>query len=148
MAGLLTGNIRHKVDDKNRTRIPAKFKEALSGTLYFVPTEKDCILVLPECRAFDLMEKSRANISVFDSEGQDSQTLIFSHTYEIKEDTQGRITIPSDLKKMARIDKEVVFVGKLDHIEIWAAETWDRKFSILDKENLAQMIKRLKNYGL
>ncbi|CDE73214.1 protein MraZ [Acidaminococcus sp. CAG:917] len=148
MAGILTGYVRHSVDDKNRTRIPAKFKEVLTAPLYFVPADNDCILLLPEQRAKEMMERSRANISVFDTDAQNPTTFLLSHTYEVKEDGQGRITLPSDLKKMAQIDKDLVFVGKFDYAEIWAAETWERKFSVLEKGNLSAMIAKLKSYGL
>lgn len=94
------------------------------------------------------MERSRANISVFDTDAQNPTTFLLSHTYEVKEDGQGRITLPSDLKKMAQIDKDLVFVGKFDYAEIWAAETWERKFSVLEKGNLSAMIAKLKSYGL
>ncbi|MGN0795635.1 MAG: division/cell wall cluster transcriptional repressor MraZ [Christensenellales bacterium] len=148
MSGILTGYIRHSIDEKNRTRIPAKYKDSLQGPLYFVPADNDCILLLPEQRAKEMMEKSRANISIFDSDGQDPTTFLLSHTSELKEDAQGRITLPSDLKKMAQINKDIVFVGKFDYIEIWAAETWERKFSVLEKSNLSAMIEKLKKYGL
>ncbi|MGN1096216.1 MAG: division/cell wall cluster transcriptional repressor MraZ [Christensenellales bacterium] len=148
MSGLLTGYIRHSIDEKNRTRIPAKYKDSLQAPLYFVPADNDCILLLPEQRAKEMMEKSRANISIFDSDGQDPATFLLSHTCEVKEDAQGRVTLPSDLKKMAQINKEIVFVGKFDYIEIWAAETWERKFSVLEKSNLSAMIEKLKKYGL
>lgn len=148
MAGILTGYVRHSVDDKNRTRIPAKFKEVLTAPLYFVPADNDCILLLPEQRAKEMMERSRANISVFDTDAQNPTTFLLSHTYEVKEDGQGRITLPSDLKKMAQIDKDLVFVGKFDYAEIWAAEMWERKFSVLEKGNLSAMIAKLKSYGL
>ena len=148
MSGLLTGYIRHSIDEKNRTRIPAKYKDSLQAPLYFVPADNDCILLLPEQRAKEMMEKSRANISIFDNDGQDPATFLLSHTSEVKEDAQGRVTLPSDLKKMAQINKEIVCVGKFDYVEIWAAETWERKFSVLEKSNLSAMIEKLKKYGL
>ena len=148
MSGILTGYVRHSIDEKNRARIPEKYKECLQAPLYFVPADNDCILLLPEQRAKEMMEKSRANISIFDNDGQDPATFLLSHTSEVKEDAQGRVTLPSDLKKMAQINKEIVFVGKFDYVEIWAAETWERKFSVLEKSNLSAMIEKLKKYGL
>ena len=148
MSGILTGYVRHSIDEKNRARIPAKYKDSLQAPLYFVPADNDCILLLPEQRAKEMMEKSRANISIFDNDGQDPATFLLSHTSEVKEDAQGRVTLPSDLKKMAQINKEIVFVGKFDYVEIWAAETWERKFSVLEKSNLSAMIEKLKKYGL
>jgi DNA-binding transcriptional regulator/RsmH inhibitor MraZ len=39
-------------------------------------------------------------------------------------DAQGRISIPADLTAMAGIRGEVVFLGQIDKIEIWAPDRY------------------------
>lgn len=39
-------------------------------------------------------------------------------------DKQGRILLPQHLRQEACLDKEVVLVGMLSHVEIWDRETW------------------------
>ena len=50
--------------------------------------------------------------------------------------------------KAAGIKKEVVFVGKATYVEVWPAEVWDSRYSVLDPENLERIIERLKKFGV
>ncbi len=40
-------------------------------------------------------------------------------------DSQDRILIPKSLREYARLEKEIVLVGNLDHFEIWDRAKWD-----------------------
>jgi MraZ protein len=40
-------------------------------------------------------------------------------------DSQGRISIPSELISLAGIENEVVFLGQYDAIEIWSPEGFE-----------------------
>jgi MraZ protein len=42
-------------------------------------------------------------------------------------DGQGRVLIPQPLRNHARIDKEVIMIGMLTRIEIWAKEVWEQE---------------------
>jgi MraZ protein len=42
-------------------------------------------------------------------------------------DGQGRVLIPQSLRSHARIDKELVMIGMLTRIEIWAKEVWEEE---------------------
>ena len=39
-------------------------------------------------------------------------------------DKQGRVLVPSVLREIAGLNKEVVLVGVLNRIEIWSKERW------------------------
>lgn len=39
-------------------------------------------------------------------------------------DKQGRILIPPHLRLEANLDREIVLVGMLNHVEIWDRQTW------------------------
>jgi MraZ protein len=45
-----------------------------------------------------------------------------------EEDNQGRIVLNPVLRKYAKIDKDVVFIGAVTRIEIWAKEVYDEYF--------------------
>ena len=54
--------------------------------------------------------------------------LFIGEAFSCSLDKMGRIAIPDDLLKLAGIKQNVVFVGSLDHIEIWSKERWDIYF--------------------
>ncbi len=45
---------------------------------------------------------------------------------EVELDAQNRIRLPRHLMEFAGIDKDLVFLGCIDHIEAWAKEALDR----------------------
>ena len=44
---------------------------------------------------------------------------------KINLDKQGRILIPAKLRKSARLEKDLVFVGMINRVEIWDKETFE-----------------------
>lgn len=148
MPKILLGNARHQLDDKNRTRIPAKFREGLSERLYLLPGKSGCLYIVSE-EKFELVYESLGDLKLFRSgEEGDLQTFILGNSEELSEDAQGRIKIAQSFCNMANIIKDVVFVGKGNYLEVWAAETWDKQFSPLDPLNLKSMLERLKKFGV
>ena len=49
---------------------------------------------------------------------------LFAHTEEVACDAQGRLVIPAPLRTYAGIAREVVSVGSLTRVEIWAKERY------------------------
>ncbi len=45
---------------------------------------------------------------------------------EVELDAQNRIRLPRHLAEFAAIDKDLVFLGCIDHIEVWAKEALER----------------------
>jgi MraZ protein len=50
---------------------------------------------------------------------------LFAHTEEVTVDAQGRLVIPPALRQFAAIDRDIVSVGSLTRIELWARERFD-----------------------
>jgi MraZ protein len=49
---------------------------------------------------------------------------MFANAADCEPDGQGRILIPTLLRKYASLEKEVVVVGSFDRVEIWNAQRW------------------------
>ena len=73
--------------------------------------------------------------------------FLFSSAIEIEEDNQGRFLLPSNLKTYANINKEVVFIGVGNRIELWASERWE-EYSNLSKNNFEEILSSLGDYGI
>ena len=123
------GTYEHQLDDKNRLRIPAKFRKALIGedgdkTYSFARGMIDgCIYVLPEEELQKIMEKLSEEKM---SEASLATMLFCGSVYEAEEDPQGRVVLPAKLKAAAGIDKDIVTVGRGKRIEIWAADVYEK----------------------
>ena len=123
---MFKGVFEHQLDDKNRLRIPSKFKKELTGehgekSYSFFRGMNNCICVMAD----ELLDET---ISVLAEEGisesSEASTLFFGSIFSAEEDAQGRVVLPSALKKMAGITKEIVTLGRGKRLEIWAAEKY------------------------
>ena len=123
---MFKGVFEHQLDDKNRLRIPSKFKRELTGesgekTYSFFRGMNRCICVMAD----DELDETLAALSEEGiSESSQASTLFFGSIFSAEEDTQGRVVLPASLKKMAGITKDVVTLGRGKRLEIWAAERY------------------------
>ena len=139
---ILTGKYDHSVDAKNRIRIPAKLKTDMG-----VKTDKDnkfslvfqtgidgCIAIYTQ-EAVDRIFAGFADVKQSDTEKYKAVRK-FLNAFEIVEsDPQGRMVVPPRFRKHARIDKDLVICGMIDHLEIWAKEVHDEYFGSEDSES-------------
>jgi len=118
---VFTGSYKHQLDAKNRIRIPAAYKNGMSGELIMCASANRCIGVYTK-EGFEQVFSKYFTAGVFDAELQKRFTKFFSSVYTLEEDNQGRILLPEKLRSYAGIKKDVVTVGKFDRLEIWASE--------------------------
>lgn len=136
---MLYGRYEHTIDAKNRVFVPAKYKEAL-GTNFkmtFNRITNKCILVYSneewEKLENEVIALQKVRHEVFIRE-------IFSNTVDVQLDSQGRMVIPQFLKDCAELQKNVLFLGVGNHIEIWSPDVLDAKNSAVDIEELKNMM--------
>lgn len=122
------GRFAHTVDDKRRVAIPKSFREELkteaNPTLYLIPSVDPCLWLQTEPRfhAFKarIAEMSARTLGVGDEAIRTLKREIFSRGGKVSPDKQGRIVLPPELCATVGIDKDVVFLGVDEHIELWS----------------------------
>ncbi len=129
------GRYAHTLDDKRRVAIPKAFREELTpedGASFFViPAFDPCLWLFTERRFKEL--KSRLSkmqdpgYGVGDSKVRAFRREIFSRCAKLTPDKQSRIALPPELCKAVGIDKEVVFFGVDERVELWSPEAEDVK---------------------
>lgn len=123
---MFKGMFEHQLDDKNRIRIPSKFKKELTGengerAYSFFRGMNNCICVMAD----DELDDAIASISEEGiSESNQASAMFFSSIFSAEEDAQGRVVLPAMLKKIAGIQKEIVTIGRGKRLEIWSAERY------------------------
>jgi MraZ protein len=66
----------------------------------------------------------------------------FSGTVEAVPDKQGRVMVPQALMQKVGIEREVLVVGVLDHLEVWDRAAW-REYMKQVEENVEDAAERL-----
>ena len=121
---MLIGTYRHSIDAKKRMRLPTKFKNELGSTIIVAKgTSKNLLIFSKE--SFDELYKKLTSIALFDEEAQKPIRKFLSSAFEIEEDTQGRHLLSKELCNFGGFQKDIVFVGVGNRVEIWAEEEWN-----------------------
>ena len=143
--GLLIGTYRHQLDQKNRFRIPTKFKEVLGSELVLTIGSGGALELFSASELDASVLSKMDNISLFDETAQKSLRLLLSSAHELEEDNQGRFLMPQSLKAHANILKNIVIIGVGKRVEIWAEEKWNEYSLGVDTR---KELEELKNYGV
>lgn len=121
---MFMGTINNSIDDKNRMIIPSKHRAVLG---------KGCILTkgLDRCLYIYTLEDWKTQMEkIAKLPKADPKVRAFIRHFcgnatECDFDKQGRIVVSQELKAFAGIKKELVTMGAMDKIEIWAKEQWE-----------------------
>jgi MraZ protein len=123
------GNYPLRLDSAQRVAVPAKFREVLdrkygdtASQVVLVP-DQDKIRVLP-LPVWQRLQEQLNGLSAFEPNAEDYRTFVFGNMALCQLDSQSRVRLTPSLCELAQLDKEVVFVGKQDGMEIWSAENW------------------------
>lgn len=135
-----------QLDEKNRIRIPAKFRSKLGAEFFIVYGAGGCLSVLPG-ESFDKFIEPFSKIPDSDLEARESVRRILATVEQPEEDSQARFVIPQHSRAYAGIDKRVVFVGVGGRIEIWSEEKFAAK-NIGEQDSYDKAVALLSRYGL
>jgi MraZ protein len=118
---LFTGRFEYSVDDKGRLSIPARLREQIEREgqdAAFIVTS-----IHPDyLSAYATNEFQELIASIRESTDPSSRELLRRLTSEAETcplDKQGRVMLPSHLRGLAAITRDVVVLGVAKRIEIW-----------------------------
>lgn len=124
MKSLLIGEYKHSIDDKGRIFIPSKLREEL-GEKFIVSRGTGRMLFMFSHEEWtNYLARLKAN-SVGSHEMQAFIRLLLSSANECELDKQGRFLLNQRLRSLAQLEREAVFLGQNNHVEIWNAENWE-----------------------
>ena len=73
--------------------------------------------------------------------------LFLAGASELETDKLGRVLMPAVLRKFGNLDKEVVWVGVGDRLEIWNSDKWNEQMmSYLEGDDVEEKIEDLASY--
>ena len=127
---MFRGRYEHTMTDKGRVSIPAKFREICRekyGDETFVITNFDKCLVAYPLKEWNEIERKVSELPQFKQEVISFLRYLMGGAVDCPLDGQGRALIPQSLRNHARIDKELIMIGMLTRVEIWAREVWEEE---------------------
>ncbi|MCP4007092.1 MAG: division/cell wall cluster transcriptional repressor MraZ [bacterium] len=116
----------HVLDEKGRTSLPKSFRKQLSGFSDepVLTAHSDCLAIYPP----DEFERLREHYSQpgLNDARQRLKRLTMGLATLLSVDRQGRILIPARLRELAGLQREIVFLGVDQTIEIWDLARFQR----------------------
>ncbi len=116
---MLVGSYKNTIDTKGRVFLPAKFRSYLGERIIIVKGAEGCLVVYTEEKYMEYIERLRKN---GETAAKKYLRYLNLSAASIEPDAQGRILLTSELREHACLDKDVLFVGMYDTVEIWNEE--------------------------
>ncbi len=129
---MFTGRYEHTIDSKGRVSLPSKFREIVSSSykedrLIITSFVDPCLIAYPLAEWRIIEEKVRA-LPRFDPKVMQFKRVFVSGATECAIDKNGRVLIPPVLRQFAGLEREVIWAGVTDTIEIWSKSNWEQMF--------------------
>ncbi len=125
---LFLSTFTNKVDSKGRVSVPAQFRVSLVNENYstMVVYESFINQCIEGCdiERIKKISESIDNLEPFSEERDAFATTVLGGSVQLSIDGDGRVILPENLLKTAKIKENAVFVGKGSTFEIWEPKSF------------------------
>lgn len=146
----ITGTHECKADAKGRLLLPSAFKKQLpdlqSGFVLKRSIYNPCLELWPMAE-WNVMMQNLNKLNRFVRENDKFITRFMAGVKMIDIDEIGRILMPKDLISFAKIQKDVVFTSKINIIEIWDKDIYEKEVAFDDDDFAQQTENVMKNFN-
>lgn len=140
---MFTGEYNHTIDTKGRIIVPSKLRDGLGDKFIVTRGLEGCLFVYSE-EEWDLFAASLRELPGTAQARKLKRAFLSAASY-CDIDKQGRFLVPSSLREYAGLEKDVVFAGVDNRIELWDKGRWDE---INDYSDIDEAAEELSAFGL
>lgn len=137
------GEFNHSIDAKGRVILPARFREQLGEEFVMTVGLDGCLFIYPNDEWEIFAEQLRSLPG--NKDGRQLQRFFYSNATTCEIDKQGRVLIPAKLRSAAALEKDIVFLGIENKIEVWSRERWDANNTFDGMDDVAE---RMSDFGI
>ena len=143
---MFRGRHEHAVDAKGRTSLPARFREVLAAqgeTRIVVTVSLDGCLAAYPMREWEAFEEKLISLPSLDEEMTELKRQLVGNAVECDIDKLGRLMLPTTLRELAGISRNVLWMGMISYIEVWDPATRiARDRSVVESDERRQSMRR------
>lgn len=130
---MLIGEYTHKLDDKKRLSLPAKFRKELGKNIVVTRGLEKSLFVYSKDEWEQIAEKL-SELGMGSANTRGFNRFMLGGATEVDVDSVGRMLIPDFLKEFAQLKTNVVLAGVGNRVEIWDAKTWTAYKKQIERE--------------
>lgn len=127
---MFRGSAATKIDEKGRLKVPSEFRRILEeryGTEVFITSITGDSATLYPLPVWEEIEQRLAQVPSTNRAKQRFLERVNYFGQQLRLDGQGRVVVPQILRERAEMVGDVVVSGRIEHLEIWNRERFDRK---------------------
>jgi MraZ protein len=118
------GHFDYSLDAKNRLTVPPKFRATFSSGIVLAKGLEPCIALWTPEQFEAWTDSFLSSLNPVSAERRKLTRFFAGSSFDAELDSAGRVTLNAPLLTHAGVDKEVVIVGNLDHLEVWDRKAW------------------------
>lgn len=154
---MFRGRYEHSVDAKGRIALPVRFRDALDkksgdGRLVITMHLTDLCLVVYPLAEWEVFEEKLSKMSQLDPTVTMLRRMYVGMAHECTLDQQGRVLVPTELRRDAKIEGEAVWSGAARFVELWSKPIYEAHVgavrSKLEAGDLQSALVKLAELGL
>jgi len=127
---MFRGSAPTKIDEKGRLKVPSEFRRLLEerhGSEVFITSITGDSATLYPLPVWEEIEQRLAQVPSTNRAKQRFLERVNYFGQQLRLDGQGRVVVPQILRERAEMVGDVVVSGRIEHLEIWNRERFDRK---------------------
>ena len=138
---MLVGKAQNTIDASGRIIFPASFRKEMGEKIILAKGLFDsCLCAYSEEEWKNLCDSLKR---FPEAKVRQVKNWLFGSAVTLNPDKQGRVFISSELIEHAGLKQNVVFVGMGSRVDVWDAENYDKMYSSLDSEEIADILNQL-----
>lgn len=130
---MFIGEYEHALDEKNRVSLPKPFRTGLGKKVVMTRGLDNCLFVYSRS-SWEKVAAKLQELSFAAADTRGFNRFILSGAAEVEVDAAGRILIPEHQRVFADLQKQVVFAGVSDRVELWDKTKWDTYKAAIEKK--------------
>ncbi len=130
------GHYPYSLDAKNRLNVPPKFRAAFSDGVVLLEALEPCVWVYTPEGFESFTSQVLTGRNPLSPEHRKLTRRFVGRSFDTELDSAGRVMLNQSLVDYAGIEKEVVVVGAVDHLEVWDREAWNADQDPLNEDVL------------
>jgi len=118
------GQFEYTLDAKKRLNVPPRFRAAFSSGVVLAKWLEPCVAIwTPD--AFEAFTSSfLKDLNPVSAERRKLTRFFAGGSFDVELDSAGRVVLNGPLLEHAGLERDVVLVGSIDHLEVWDRAKW------------------------
>ncbi|HZZ99027.1 MAG TPA: division/cell wall cluster transcriptional repressor MraZ [Candidatus Saccharimonadia bacterium] len=117
------GRYYHTIEEQGRVAVPVSFRQQLGKTPVVTRGLDGCLFLFAQ-EEWQVFIGNIEGAPFTKKTNRDLTRLMANEAAELELDAQGRVLIPEFLKTYAKLNKQVVFAGSINKVEVWDQEQY------------------------